>query len=412
MKGKGVDSLKVLGIKVLPFYLFTFLLLTLSGCIEKYEADIAEEDSDLLVVKGTICSGRLNKFVLSRTQAISSAVPPGSDMYTPRLVTGAKVSVRGSDGSEFKAQDNYGYYACQVDALDPDVEYCLHIETDGEVYESVPQKPLPTEKIADVRGVQNTPESHIDVLVTPDAPFDADKTNYYSWTYDETWEVYPEYTTNMYYDTTLRKGIFKMHQFPERGWIDATGLTNMVGASSSYEGQHIQRLKIYDIDRSDERLYHMYSGLVYQRAISKAEYEYELARQQAGTEMGGLFTPLPSALPTNIHCLTSRKHVIGFVGCSLNTSEYRFFLNAEDFFIDYPHWEDTRQWFDDPGDVLCLRLLNEGLFLCVWKDERMSGGKLQTAWAYEYQLDVRLKGAYIERPDYWPQENDESNEDE
>jgi hypothetical protein len=366
----------------------------LSGCIEEYDADIPEDESDILVVEGAICSSKLNTFYLSRTQPVKSD-------YKTRLVTNAKVSVRGSDGSEYRTEDNYGFYSCWIGALDPEVEYYLHIEYDGEVYESVPQKPLRTEKIADVRGVQNTPESDIDILVTPEVPFHADKTNYYSWTYDETWEVYPDYTTNMYYDTTLRKGIFKMHQFPERGWKDATGSTIMVGASTNYEGQHIQRLKIYDLDHSNERVYYRYSGLVHQRAISKAEYEYELARQQADSEMGGLFTPLPSALPSNIHCLTSSKHIIGFVGCALNTSDYRFFLNADDFSIYYPHQEDARQWSDDPSDALCRRLLDEGLFLCIWKDERLSGGKLETAWAYEHQLDVRYKGAYIEEPDFW-----------
>ena len=46
-------------------------------------------------------------------------------------------------------------------------------------------------------------------------------------------------------------------------------------------------------------------------------------------------------------------------------------------------------------------LVNEGYFLCVWQDDRLSGGDLKTAWAYEYQLDVRFKGAYIEEPDFW-----------
>ena len=89
-------------------------------------------------------------------------------------------------------------------------------------------------------------------------------------------------------------------------------------------------------------MYYRYSGLVHQRAISKAEYEYELARRQAGSEMGGLFTPQPSALPSNIHCLTSKKHVIGFVGCSDNISEYRFFLNEYDYSIIIPVGDDNR----------------------------------------------------------------------
>ena len=374
---------------------------TLSGCIEEYEADIPSDDYDLLVVEGAICSSQLNKFILSRTQPVNSS-------NTPRIVTGAKVSVRGSDGSEYLAQETNGYYACQVGELHPDETYYLHIETDGEVYESEPQKPLPTEKIAEVRVEQDTPESNIDVFVTPEAPFDPDKVNYYSWTYDETWEVHPDYKTDIYFDTTKLIPVYDPNQFPSRGWKDATSSVILVGTSLNYEGQHIQRFKMYDIDRSNERVYYKYSGLVHQRAISKAEYEYDLARRQASSEMGGLFTPLPSALPTNIRCLTSQKHVIGFVGCSLNTSAYRFFIVAMDYSIDFPFPKDMRRWLNDCDEMDCLRMVKEEkMFLCKWEDERdRPQGVLRTAWAYDYQLDVRLKGAYAEEPDFWSLEED------
>ena len=372
----------------------------MTGCIEEYEADIPEEDTDLLVVEGAICSGNMNKFILSSTQAINSSEPL-------RIVTGAKVTVRGSDGSEYVTQAADGYYSCWIDALSPEVDYYLHIEVNGEVYESEPQKPIRTEKIAEVIGVQNTPESQIDVLVTPEAPIDADKANYYSWTYDETWEVHADYTTNMYFDKVEMRRMYDSRQFPEVGWKDGTGRTIMVGSSTSYEGQHIRQLKMYDLDRSNERVYYMYSGLVHQRAITKAEYEYELARRQAGSEMGGLFTPQPSALPTNIRCLTSQKHVIGFVGCSLNTSEYRFFLDAKDYSIEIPKKEDSRIWIDNCNEEICAKMVDKGLFLCVWEDNRISFGTLKTAWATEKQLDVRYKGAYIERPDFWPVEEED-----
>jgi hypothetical protein len=39
------------------------------------------------------------------------------------------------------------------------------------------------------------------------------------------------------------------------------------------------------------------------------------------------------------------------------------------------------------------------MYLCEWKTS--STGMIQTAWAFEYQLDVRYKGAYIEQPDFW-----------
>lgn len=396
MKEKGFCSSIIFGMKVLPFYLFTFLLLTLSGCIEEYEADIPSEDSDLLVVEGTICSSQVNKFILSRSQAVNYT-------NTPKMVNGAKVSVRGSDGSEYTTQETDGSYTCTLPDLNPDVQYFLHIETGEDTYESEPQKPLRTEGITEVNAPQETPESNIEVLVTPDAPFDPNNTIYYSWTYVETWEVHPDYTTYISFDTQKLAPVYDPYQFPDRGWKYVTSSSILVGTSLNYDGQHIQRLKLYDIDRENERMFYRYSGLVQQRAITKAEYEYELARRQAGSEMGGLFTPLPSALPTNIRCLTSKKHVIGFVGCALNTSEYRFFLDTTDYSIKHPYPKDARIWLNDCTVTDCLRMVQkEKMYLCEWIDERdRPDGKLRTAWAHDYQLDVRLRGAKAEKPDFW-----------
>ena len=368
----------------------------LSGCIEEYEADIPTDDAEMLVVEGTIISSTTNTFYLSYTQGLLSSC-------ASQKIIGANVSVRGTDGSEYTAQDNYGNYTCDIDELNPDVKYYLHIDIDGEIYESEPQKPLRTEKIEDIKGVQNTPNSNIDILVTPAQPFELDRVNYYSWTYDETWEVHPDYITEMYFDTEKKTRILETEKnlFPLRGWKDAKGSSIMIGSSINYEGQHIHELKMYDISNSSERLYYKYSGLVHQRAITKAEYEYELARRQAGSEMGGLFTPQPSSLPTNIRCLTSNKHVIGFVGCSQNTSDYRFFLNSSEFFINNYSTGDKRIWLDDCNEDDCINMVERGYYLCEWIDERGNNGTLRTAWASLYQLDVRARGAYIEEPDYW-----------
>lgn len=366
----------------------------LTGCIEEFEADLPEEETDLLVVEGTIRS-YLNTFTLSRSLGINSDVDP-------KMVKGARVSVQGTDGSVIQCWDmDDGQYFCWIDSLSPDVKYYLHIETDAEVYESEPQKPLPTEQIADVSGMQPTPYSDIDILVTPEEPFDANKTNYYSWSYEETWEVQPEVRTTIVFDMDLRKPVYDADQFPYRGWKDGSSKTIMVGSSKNYEGQHIRRFKIYDIGRSNERIYYRYSANLEQRAITRAEYEYELARRQAGTEMGGLFTPLPSALPSNIHCVTSKKRVIGFVGCSMNVSYHRFFLDAPDYSIDHKR-PDLLLKFEDCDEQFCCDMVNKGLYLCQWNDNRMSpGGTLNTSWATERNLDVRLQGAYIEEPYFW-----------
>jgi hypothetical protein len=90
----------------------------------------------------------------------------------------------------------------------------------------------------------------------------------------------------------------------------------------------------------------------------------------------------------------------------MNTSEYRFFLDAVDYAIRLPVHEDTREWLTNPEGWMCRQMVESGMFLCVWA---ISGtdGSLQTAWATEKQLDVRYKGAYIEKPDFWIEKSDE-----
>ena len=64
-------------------------LLLFTSCIEEFEADIPAEDTDLLVVEGTIYSGKMSSFILSRTQSVKS-----SD--TPRMEWGAMVDAQSS----------------------------------------------------------------------------------------------------------------------------------------------------------------------------------------------------------------------------------------------------------------------------------------------------------------------------
>jgi hypothetical protein len=99
----------------------------------------------------------------------------------------------------------------------------------------------------------------------------------------------------------------------------------------------------------------------------------------------------------------------------LNTSDYRFYLNASDFTTRVPR-RDGLEWYYFEGSneklyyqfiIASCRRVYEGKILCVWEDLRMevAGGKLETGWASSvYQLDVRYKGAYIEKPDFWKDE--------
>ena len=77
-----------------------------------------------------------------------------------------------------------------------------------------------------------------------------------------------------------------------------------------------------------------------------------------------------------------------------------------DYSINRPYPKDARKWLDDCDEATCYQMVTkEDMYLCEWKDERYKpGGTLQTAWAYDYQLDVRLRGAYAEEPDFWKED--------
>lgn len=377
------------------------IILTLSGCIEEYDAELPGNESELLVVDGTIQCG-YSLFTLSRTQSLNM-------FEDVEFVDGAEVSIHGSDGScVYAGILGGGYYFCSIDDLKPDVQYSLHIRDGNDTYETVPQFPLPTEEILEVEGIQNSPEDNIDVLITTEPPAYGSKERFYKWEVYETWEVRPDLISTMYYDAEHDVAVYKLNQYPERGWKDSIRFDGLIGSSSKYEGQQIKRYKIYDIDRSNERIYHLYSGLVRQRAVSREEYEYELARRQASLEMGGLFTPLPSSLPTNIRCTSSSKHVIGYVGCSINTTEARFFLDPKDYSIKHIMRNRIKEIIN-PTAPLCHNMLARGWVLYGWSKDDFSG-TVSSLWASQIDLDVRLQGAYTEMPYFWPGYSDYYNE--
>lgn len=369
------------------------VILTLSGCIEEYDADLPENESELLVVDGTIQVG-YSVFTLTRTLPLKT-------YEEAERVRFAEVSIHGSDGSYIQAENwGGGSYCCYVYDLNPNVKYSLHIKDGIDTYETEPQFPISTEEIMEVVGVQNTPKDNIDVLITTEPSSDSKKETYYKWEVYETWEVRPDLVSTMYYDEEKDMAVYKLNQYPDRGWKDSIRSEGIMGSGSKYVGQQIKRFKIYDIDRSNKRLYYMYSGLVRQRAISKEEYEYELACLQAGTQMGGLFAPLPSSLPTNIRCTSSSKRAIGYVGCSVNTTSARFFLDRKDYDIKQIKKNELLE-IKNPTPPLCHDMIDKGWGLYRWSEDK-STGDVKSIWARVMDLDVRWDGAYTEMPYFWP----------
>jgi len=88
------------------------------------------------------------------------------------------------------------------------------------------------------------------------------------------------------------------------------------------------------------------------------------------------------------------------VGCSLNTTERRIFLDASDYSIDHPKI-DALEWHENCDVILCCQIASAGMYLCVWEDHGLEAPGLVTAWTTREYLDVTCQGAYIDMPWYW-----------
>ena len=211
----------------------------------------------------------------------------------------------------------------------------------------------------------------------------------------------------MYFDVdamTMKHMITKEQMYPERGWKFDYNKKIITESTINYAGGKFSKYQLLNIPRDDERVSWCYSNEVRQRAISKAEYEYEMACRQAGWEMGGLFTPQPSDLPTNIRCLTSSRRAIGYVGCSQNVATKRMYIDGTKISRILPKPGESVKLVDC-NEADCVQMASTGMVLYEWIDSRnpfAGTGKLTTIWGLAEDFDVRLRGATIEKPYYMP----------
>ena len=277
-----------------------------------------------MVVEGNICSDKQCTFYLSHTIGLNEyGWGYGSYGIPIPAVTDARLSVVGEDGTVFKSTDapsGYGLYSptgiyqIQVGTLRPDVRYWLRIETGEDVFTTDPQYPLDVEPIGALSFEQARPDQEVEILLTCTAPTD-NQGRYYRWDYKEYWEVYTPYKAEFEYNpgsnTIVRATIPSNH-----GWCTKSSAETKMGCSSDFQENHIVGMPIISIPHTDNRFNTKYFARVYQRRISQQEYEYEMLRNKLNNDMGGLFSPMPADLPTNIHCESGNRKAIGYVGVS------------------------------------------------------------------------------------------------
>ena len=304
------------------YFVLICTILFCFGCKEPFEANLPPVPQGYLVVEGFINAQGPTQIKLSRSTPLDE-----KKKFKPDI--GALVKIEGDDNSSFLLINQFnGLYSSAPLTLNQSRKYRIHIRTgDSKEYFSdyVPVKITPA-----IDSI-NWAEDQNGVTVYANAHDDANKTIYYRWDYDETWEIHSAYVASWKYDNGfIRQTTVSETNLYYYCWKYDTSGTIVIGSSAKLEKDIIHLNPILFIPSTDEKTGVRYSIQVRQYALGKEEYEF-LQQMKKNTEsLGTIFDPQPSAIRGNIHSVSDPNElVIGYISAT-TMQQKRIFISASE----------------------------------------------------------------------------------
>lgn len=237
------------------------------------------------------------------------------------------------------------------------------------------------------------------VTIYADTHDPQNKTTYYRWDFDETWEIRSAYYASFQYQngkigprSSTEPNIYSC-------WKYDTSKTIVLGSSAKLENDVIHLNPVHRIDIGEERLGVRYSIQVRQYALDKEGYQFfELMRKNTES-LGSIFDPQPSALNGNIHSVSDPGEiVIGYINAT-TVQQKRIFIDetqlAEPGFNIYVHCPSI----DVPNHPDSLRIYVPPF----WPYEAIYQGPGIVAYkvASPECVDCRQRGGINVKPSFW-----------
>lgn len=367
-----------------------FSLILMIRCIDPYAPLEISNPESLLVVDGKIDVNKSScTVVLSKTRPLDADDKENGIQYVPD----AGVTLVDKNGNSWGLYFQDNRYMLSGFDIDKNTDYKLEIVTsDGEIYESEFVSVIPTPGIDSVswkiknNGIQiyvNTHDSE-------------NKTKYFKWEYEETWEFTSAYQSSLIYSSEFGLQIREDQIY--RCWNTVHSIDILTGSSENLDRDVISEYPLLFIPGSDPRLGIKYSILVKQYAVSKEAYNYLTLLKKNTENIGTIFDPQPSVIKGNINCISDpEKIVIGFFYTLMSTSK-RIFISEE----------ETRPWRTNTGYENCKidTLLSQQLPTVLETGKeiitqiRIPGGLTGYTVSTESCVDCTLRGVNI-KPDFW-----------
>ncbi|WP_168194029.1 DUF4249 domain-containing protein [Pontibacter sp. SGAir0037] len=364
-----------------------FFLFLVVGCEEPYLPKVLEMPNAYLVVSGFINTAGSTTINLSYTQNLyEEGVPP--------VESGARVSVELEDGGQIELYERSpGIYVNELN-IGPGAKCRLKIVTStGKQYQSEYVEAKQTPAIDRVSWRADSDALGIYVS-THDA---TNKSNYYSWTFDETWHYTSAFPTNLEYKDGKVTYNFYMEDI-YNCWRSENSSNILIGTSTKLTSDVISDYLVTQVPSASAKLGIKYSILVKQRALSKEAFNYYEKLKRNTESIGTLFDPQPSQLTGNISCTSSPEEpVIGFITAS-TVEEKRLFVSRSEM---PQHWRPAYQRCEyDTIMVDEVREQLEGGFKLPFGEYMVGMTVVGYMVSQKSCVDCRVYGTNV-RPPFW-----------
>ena len=159
----------------------------------------------------------------------------------------------------------------------------------------------------------------------------SNKTRYYRWEYEETWQFHSKYGSGWRIDPvaggivprTIDQQIYTCYAHTNSSHI-------VLNSSDKLAKDEIYQSPLIQIPLTSERVETEYSILVRQYAVTQDAYKFYQNIQRTSEQLGDIFSAQPTEISGNIHCLTNPSEpVVGYISVGTVQSK-RIFVHHED----------------------------------------------------------------------------------
>lgn len=299
--------------------LIAFLLLAGSACRDPFEPNVAIQDLSYLVVEGFIeTNGEETTIRLSRTTPIGTT----NDV---RAEIGANLRLLGESGEVWPLYEGTpGEYSLTA-TLDNRKLYQLEISLrDGSRYLTKSLKPIVSPPIDEVGF--NRDEFGVEIFVSTQGTEDA---AYFLWQYEEDWIFWPGVISFLKFENGAVSTRGDDERI-DRCWMSTVYPKITLQNASRFENNTILQRELVRIPNQSEKLTQRYRIKIKQWALDQESYDFWEILRKNSDDIGGIFSPLPSFLPSNIVPQEGTDlKVIGHISMGQSASKRIYINNSE-----------------------------------------------------------------------------------